>query len=966
MTSAIPLDLTDFVGRDAEIEELAELLRTGRLLTLTGAGGSGKTRLAFELLRSGRLDLETPVAMVELATLADAALLTRRIAESFGIQEEVGPQPAELVELLRNRSCLLVLDNCEHIVDEVAAVVDALLRSCLGITVLATSREALGVKGERAWAVPALSLPSIDAPPDVIARAESVRLFVDRARDVSADFDVTADNASAIAEVCRRLDGMPLAIELAAARARVLTPDQIRDRLDDAFRLLTRGGRTAVPRHRTLRAAIDWSHELLPDRARILLRRLGVFRGGFTLEAVESVGADQELPEVDVLDVIEQLVDRSLVTVSEAAGEARYVLLETVRQYAVLRLTEASDETATRARHALFYLELARAEEPNLTTAARRESVERLSHDLENIRAALTWSLDNDPTTHIRLVAALWWFWYSTRHWSEARTHIDTALTLPEASTDGADRARLLFAAGALAALQTRCDDAVPVLFEAERLAREIGDDRLLAYTDNYIALATIQTGDLSGRPHAERAQSWFRRNDDLYGLRQNLLMLATAFQVEGHFDEAEACNTEAIAVARRFGMDRELAVALQNTAASHITNDRMESAEAMVRESLDALCRDPAWLFIARSADLYAEILGRTDKPRAARILGASSAIRDAIHARPFKVDRDRLDRLVPELQATMGTAGFDAAWNAGRCLTVDELLAELIGTPVTPTSTGILHTAPPPAVQPEPVGPASAFAAGPAAQPADIEIHALGPLHVRVRGVAVPDESWPYGKPRELLLYLALYPNGRSRDQITRDLWPASTPRQSKNSFHVTLHHLRKVLGESAWIITQTERYRIDPTLRVTLDADAFEAAARAALRDRSSRDPDRLRPILALHRGELFEDQPAAAWQEEHRDRIRRLHVDIELLLANTLDQAGQHADAADIYHSITLREELNEEAHRGLMMSWARNGSRARAVRHYERVVEILRDAIDAEPEPETTELWERLRAAAVVD
>lgn len=713
-----------------------------------------------------------------------------------------------------------------------------------------------------------------------------------------------------------------------------------------------------------MRAAIDWSHELLAERSRILLRRLGVFRGGFTLEAVEAVGADASLPDSDVLDVIEQLVDRSLVTVYEAGGEARYSLLETVRQYAIHRLVDAADESSTRYRHALFYLELAEAEEQNLTTAARRESVSRLNRDLENIRAAIAWTQDNDRALHSRLVAALWWFWYSTRHWSEARAHLDTALALPEAAVDATVRARLLFAAGALASLQTRCDDAVPLLFEAERLARLEGNDRLLAYTDNYIALATIQTGDLSGRPYAERAQSWFRQHDDLYGLRQNLLMLATAFQVEGRFDEADACNMEAVAVARRFGMDRELAVALQNTAASHITSERLESAEAMVNESLEALRRDPAWLFIARGADLYAEIIGRTDKMRAARILGASSAIRDAIHANPFRLDRNRLDRLIPAWREAIGNSAFDSAWDEGRRLTVDELLDELHGaSPPTDAGTpqSVQAQSSPPSRPPSPDTGALAEARV-GADAADIEIHALGRLRVSVRGVEVPDESWPYAKPRELLLYLAVHANGRSRDQITRDLWPASTPRQSKNSFHVTLHHLRKVLGDPSWIVTEAERYRIDPTRRVALDADRFEASARRALRDTSLSDPDAMRAILTVYRGDLFEDQPPAAWHEEHRDRIRRLHVDLELRVAHALDAAGMHAEAADVYHAITLREELNEEAHRGLMASWARSGARARAVRHYERVIELLRDAIDAEPEPETTELWQRLRIA----
>ncbi|HSM59698.1 MAG TPA: AAA family ATPase, partial [Longimicrobiales bacterium] len=312
---ALPVDLTTFVGRSRELSDLAVLLERSRLLTLTGAGGSGKTRLASALAAArGGERTDEAVVWVELAPVEDLALVPAAVAEALGATEELRmPDAASLARFLGGRAFLLVLDNCEHVVDGAADLVDALLRACPGLRVLATSREPLGVQGERSWLVPALSLPASDELPDVEA-SEAARLFVERARDVAPDFALTPENAGAVADICRRLDGIPLALELAAARARVLAPGQIRARLDDAFRLLSSTSRTSVPRHRTLRATMDWSHDLLAGDARALLRRLAVFRGGATLDAVEAVGAGEPVPDAGVLETLAGLVDRSLVS----------------------------------------------------------------------------------------------------------------------------------------------------------------------------------------------------------------------------------------------------------------------------------------------------------------------------------------------------------------------------------------------------------------------------------------------------------------------------------------------------------------------------------------------------------------------------------------------------------------------------------------------------------------------------
>lgn len=404
----LPVPLTELVGREREVRAVRQLLASNRLLTLTGAGGSGKTRLAIELARLAAEDESRELAWVELGPVVDEALVARTVATALGLREAPGRPAAEvLLECLADRESLLVLDNCEHVIGASAALADQLLRGCPRLRVLATSREPLGVAGEVSWLVPPLSLPAAEAPVEALEASEAVRLFVDRATDALPSFTLSEANAGAVAEICRRLDGIPLAIELAAARVRVLHPREISERLHDAFGLLVSGSRTALPRHRALRTAFDWSYQLLNEKERRVFERLSAFAGGWTISAAESVCAGQDIEPAEVLDLLAALVDKSLVGMREVGGAARYFLLETVRQYAAERLAASGGAEAVHERHARFYLERAREAEPHLITQRRRTWVEALLADVDNLRLALIWTRRHDPAAHLELVGRL-------------------------------------------------------------------------------------------------------------------------------------------------------------------------------------------------------------------------------------------------------------------------------------------------------------------------------------------------------------------------------------------------------------------------------------------------------------------------------------------------------------------------------------------------------------------------------
>ena len=474
----LPVAASSFIGREQELVAVRDLVRSSRLVTLLGVGGVGKTRLVLQVAARLLEDHPDGVFVVDLAPLTDPELVAAQVGRAIGMVESQARRDAAamvdgLCDHLRERSMLLVLDNCEHLIDAVARLADAMLAQCPDIAVLATSREPLAIGGEILWRVPPLAMPTADTE---AARAlpggDAVSLFCERARAVDAGFTLTTDNALAVARICRRLDGIPLAMELAAARIGVLSPDQVADRLDDSFRVLSVGPRTAAARHQTLRATMDWSYELLLPVEQVLLQRLSVFAGSFDLETVEGVTRDEHLiPAEEVLDLLARLVDKSLVSVHGHGREARYHLLETVRQYAGEKLVEAGAEEEARRRHRDYYLAMAGR---HLGEGDQfNEALWLIRFDLfyDNLRAALDWSkTNNDAEACVVLVHMLATYWTMGGYYVEGRAWLEQALALAPPKASRA-RIRLLNTLGFLVIQQGEMDMSLSLHSEALAMA---------------------------------------------------------------------------------------------------------------------------------------------------------------------------------------------------------------------------------------------------------------------------------------------------------------------------------------------------------------------------------------------------------------------------------------------------------------------------------------------------------------
>jgi predicted ATPase/DNA-binding SARP family transcriptional activator len=1017
-TGRLPVRLTPLVGRDTELREVTRVMARCRLVTLTGPGGTGKTRLA--LAAAAALATDRDIAWVELAPVDDPAIAGSAVAGRLGAPETPGLDHASAIAAhvatqLPGRHVLVVLDNCEHLAAAVAGLAEQLLAECPALSLLATSREPLGVEGEQAWPVPPLD------------DADAVRLFEDRARLVAPSFAVTDANRAAVAEVCARLDGLPLAIELAAARMRVLSVRQLAERLGDVLGVLTGGARSAPARHQALRATLDWSHDLLGADERAAFRRLAVFSGGFSLAAAERVAAFGDIAAGHVLDLLTRLADKSLLRVDRE----RYQLLATIHEYAREQLAAAGETDQACRAHLAYYTEFAEAAGPRVDEATATElegELDLLDLERANLRAALDFARQSgDAIAALRIVGQLGRYAHLRGHYQEVRQWMDAAVTAGAAAPAGL-RACALLGSGRLAYLQCDYEPAVRRLDAALLLYRSLGDTSGIASCLRALAGVAREQGryarsvqlyseahDLAKACGDERAEAGARSSlgfvrwlqgdfalatiectaalamsralGDIEGTASSLINLGVAARYQGDSPVADSLLRESLALSESIGYLEgiawcqeqlgliALAQASQQSAAdqgraSRLLRSSFEThRELRDRWRMSSVLDDLAAVALA-AAPASAPAARQAAARQAAALLGAASALREVIGTVIAPCERPQHDESVNKARAVLGVDGFEDAWQRG--LTADP--AALVAEPETTAAQG--SVAAPPESR---VGRASASPAEPARRsgkpmtqvqpgPGDrpvgmLRVRALGAAAVELGDVALTAADWGYAKPRELLFLLVTSPP-LTREQVGVALWPDLSRKQLGNALHTALRELRRALGDPEWVFYSGGRYSFNRDREHDCDVDTFEAALAAASRARPAEAalPD-LQRAIAVYGGDFLAGMTAGEWAQSRRDELRRRFESALLATGRLQAAAGRYQAAVTAFRRAIEHEPLNESAHRGLMTCWERLGETARAVRHYTELVELLRDQVGVPPAAETTQLYQRLMGDA---
>jgi predicted ATPase len=724
LPSNLPIERTTLIGRSRECAQVAELLLQRRVVTLTGVGGVGKTRLALHVGADTLDRYIDGVWLVALATVREPGMVPSAVAGVLGVPEQAGRSTTSvLIDAIGGRQMLLILDNCEHLLDASALLVDALLEVCPQLSILATSREALAVEGEQSWPTPSLRVPDTEeATFDEVAQAQAVELFVDRARGARPDFELTVENADVVVALCARLDGIPLAIELAAARVSALTPRDILDRIDQRFVLLTGGSRTALERHQTLQAAVAWSYDLLDPTERYLFDRLSVFAGGFTLAAAHVIAAEPGTSEIGVLDVLASLVKKSMVLADGSGPSARFRLLETLRQYARDRLAETDDMRSVREGHARYFLGLTESFEPGPEEDYWRAVFDS---EVDNIRAAFDWFAEQgDAAMGLRCVTAMRGVFLDA---AEALRRTGRAIELVY-NVPSVERVEPLAIAASYSVTAGDYTRAAELANASITSAHDAGiPDHCMAYYSLGI-VAFWHNKSEDGIRDLERAVELARAADtgtsrSRGGLIGSLMQLCFLLGQAGQSSRAIAVGEEVMEMARARRSRMVLNTARWNLAMACVAVDRDRAAkliEECLRDDYDRTSTTRLWQLIAyaqiqlatgnhkaaiptlhecfrvaqrlgdRSAlpsalIALARALRRLDQPiEATRALGASEAQRELAGVPGGPADTRARERLDTHLRATLGDATFEAEYQAGEAFTRDELLAFASGAPI------------------------------------------------------------------------------------------------------------------------------------------------------------------------------------------------------------------------------------------------------------------------------------------
>jgi predicted ATPase/DNA-binding SARP family transcriptional activator/DNA-binding CsgD family transcriptional regulator len=694
----LPDPRTSFVGRGRELAEIKRTLAMTSLVTLIGTGGSGKTRLALKVAKDLVGIYPDGVRLVELAGLSEPELVPQEVADTLGVREEPGrPLVETLAQSARKKTLLLVSDNCEHLIDAAARLIDFLLASCPHLKVMATSREPLGVEGEVLYSVPPLLVPTRH-PADFtkVGEYDSVRLFLERTRLRLPGFSLTQENARPVAEVCRRLEGLPLAIELAAARMGTLAAAQIAERLEDSISLLSAGPRTASARHRTMRATIGWSYGLLSESEKETFGRLSVFSGGFTLEAAEAVCQGGGKEEGEVLDLLSNLVDKSLVLAeTNTEGRVRYRMLEPVRQYARDKLEESGEAEVVLRRHAAFFLALAERAEPKLKEAQQEAWLERLEADHDNFRTVLSWALERgEAELGLRLSAALGEFWYMRGYVSEGRRWLEAALAREDAPS--AVRVRALARVGTMTWQQGDLERAIVLSKEGLALARELGDKASAGAALFNLGAAVMQQGE------PERAAAFYEESLPLLReveakrvLGWSLLGLGFVGLLRQDYVRAKVLEEEALAISHEAGDVLNIALMLVHLGFIALLQGQYDRTEALCMKSLGLSRRLRMRYNIRVGLPMLAASAASQEQPfRAARLWGAVERLCEEMGAPLSAVELPYYSPRIAAARTQIDDAAWEAASHEGQAMSMDEAieyaLSEEEGIPSTPPASG------------------------------------------------------------------------------------------------------------------------------------------------------------------------------------------------------------------------------------------------------------------------------------
>lgn len=991
----LPVALSSFIGRTREMQAVDDLLVQARCVTVTGPGGAGKTRLVRELAARIASDPNAHerwpdgVWWVELAPVRDGADIANALATTLHVNQAPGRTLHDgLLEAIADRRMLLVLDNCEHVVEPAALLTADMLAFAPGVSVLATSRERLQIDGEVAWSLPALGTAPAQhatAPADNMLEADAVRLFVERTQAVQPAFRLHDENARTVGMICARLDGMPLALELAAAAVPVFGIDGLASRLDDALSLLSRGRRTSAARHQTLRAVLDWSFALVDAEARCLLARLAVFRGSVGLEAIEAVcrGDGSALPRIDLMTSLGRLVEHSLVEVREEQGETRYRLLETVRQYGQQHAGE--EWPAVRARHARWMTDVAVSLQDAFHSPARGRTVQQLRLVIDEIQAALDWACgeDGDPVLAVELAGALGWFWISGLPWEEGRVLVRRALSaldaqgIPDASRPISERVALGRLFYPLEGLAYFAGDVADMLASGGRnvalwetveahgnltAAQRSASFRARALCHQLMSLAHAMRGDAaSAAPHMQASVDIAEASREPWLGAVILMRRALASYILGDLECATADYEAAIPRLKAIGEWWFLSLTLEGMATVALARGDVGAAVRYGRESILVLEPEPDAWFISRSLDTLASVYVRDGEAtgparalQAATLFGAGEALRRQCGAGIIGSSVERHEQTRDVLARLLGDARFAQVMASAQRYTLSDVFAMM-----------------------------QAEADAEAGHDTSLARHETAEHHVVTRvslqlfggfslardGVAM-NEAIASGKVRELLCFLSLVPKG-SKEQIGLALWPDASPAQLRNAFHVTLHHLRRQLGNEPFITFAANSYRLERTpdaaAILSIDVDAVVAAQQAVMsasRRGESVTPEQLYRWLSDLKpgsGDLLEATPVGEWVDPIRDSLRAEWALAMESLVRLFTKAGDTDGAIESATLLLQREPLRESTHRLLIQLLVQREEPARALDHFRRLERLLRDEVGARPAAETRALVQNLIA-----